>query len=195
MFTVFLFAYVQVCFLLPADHGLNPQTTWVGLVQQVFGCLQCLPSQLSEFDSAPLLAPSPLLLTQEQQPAGAVGRVAARGEAHSSTGAAKQQQQQQQQLELVELQETTTSYTAIIKLAHSNSSSSSSSQCSGLKPAPVSMVAGEVAGFTAKGPTHEIVLYLAQPMGVAPFRLRLLHPVQSRAAGEGASGLLPWSCC
>jgi hypothetical protein len=56
--------------------------------------------------------------------------------------------------------------------------------CSGLSAQPVVMVAGAFAAATSGGPTHEIVLSLAKPAGVAPFRLRLLHPVQASSGGR-----------
>ena len=189
----------QVSFLLPADHGLDLKHTWVGLVQQLFGFLQCLPLQLSAFKSQPLRAPSPLLLprlsTLSQQACGSSTAAAGGGDA--------QQQQQppgQLQLRLVDLQETTTSYTATIKLVAASSSgstgttTSSSSggssqagiQCSGLTATPRVMLAGALERATAKDPTHEVTLSLKQPAGVPPFKLRLLHPVQGSSAGEPA---------
>lgn len=59
--------------------------------------------------------------------------------------------------------------------------------CSGLSAQPVVMVAGAFAAATSGAPTHEIVLSLAKPAGVAPFRLRLLHPVQASSGGTKVS--------
>lgn len=192
---------MQVSFLLPADHGLDPDKTWVGLVQQLFGGLQCMPCLLSEFQSAPLVDPSPLLLPHAlaaQQQTGsqaAAAGAAASGEAGASSasaepGAPEQQQEQHLQLQLVDLQESTSSYTATIKLVSRNSSSSGGGSggqagvaCSGLTAKPVVMVAGAVAIATSKAPTHEVVLRVGQPQGVAAFRLQLLHPVQGSNAG------------
>jgi hypothetical protein len=209
-----VFVSVQVSFLLPADHGLDPTKTWVGLVQQLFGGLQCMPCLLSEFQSEPLMALSPLLLphplsavqlqtgVQPAAAAAAADSAEAGGSSVSAEPAASGQKKQQLQLQLVDLQESTTSYTATIKLVSTNSSTTSSSSsssgsgvsggssggqagvaCSGLTAKPVVMVAGAVAAATSKAPSHEVVLRLAQPPGVPPFRLQLLHPVQGSNAG------------
>jgi hypothetical protein len=213
---------LQVSFLLPADHGLDPKTTWVGLVQHMTGCLQCFPARLSAFKGQTLLAPSPLLLPSQH---------AAATSSSSSSGSSGQQQasstdaaaavQQSMQLQLVQLQESATSYVATIQLrdlqedpgddgaraiaaragtvsscssssssssgdpaSNSSSSGSVTSVCSGLSAQPVAMVAGAFAAATSSAPTHEVVLSLAKPTGVVPFRLRLLHPVQASSAGR-----------
>lgn len=186
-------------FLLPADHGLDPKTTWVGLVQHLFGCLQCFLVRLSAFKAEPLVAPSPLLLPQQHlDNTSSSSSGSSQGQHHASSTvsvADGELGQQPIQLQLVELRETTNSYTATIKLLGVQEgpakegqggpagSSGGSMTCSGLKAEPVVMVAGALAAAATGAPTHEVVLGLSQPAGVAPFRLQLLHPVQANCAG------------
>jgi len=193
-----------VSFLLPADHGLDPKTTWVGLVQHLFGCLQCFPVRLSAFTAEPLAAPSPLLLPQQHL--GNNGSSSSSADQHLASSTVDvsvgSQEQQTLQLQLVELRESTNSYTATIKLfgvqegpvkeaqGGPAGSSGGSTTCSGLKAEPVVMVAGAAAAAATGAPTHEVVLRLSQPAGVAPFRLQLLHPVQANSAG--GAGHLFW---
>jgi hypothetical protein len=116
----------QVSFLLPADHGLDLKTTWVGLVQHTTGCLQCLPARLSAFKSETLVAPSPLLLpTQHADTSSSSSNSncssasSSLGQQHAcSTGAAAAGNSvvRNMHLQMVQLQETTTSYVATIQL-------------------------------------------------------------------------------
>lgn len=128
--------------MLPADHGLDPHTTWVGVVQ-TFGLLFGLPKRLSDFTATPLQAPPPLLLgpdvlvggggtdsASSSNSSNVGGGGASSSSSPDSATQSDQQRQPQRQLRLVECEESTHFYTAKIKLVSSTTSTSSSSPTS-----------------------------------------------------------------
>lgn len=148
---------LQVSFLLPPDHGFDPATTTVGLLQHT-GCLYCTPKHLSEFSAAPLNTPGPFLADNTSS-------ASPRGSSSSSSPQALQG------LQLLQLQEDAAAYTATIRIGGSE-------PCSGLTVLPT------VLSAAARHVTHEIGFSVAKPQGLGGLQLRLLHPVDSSAASE-----------
>jgi hypothetical protein len=156
-----------VSFLLPADHGLDPATTTVGILQHI-GCLHCIPKLLSEFISTPLSSCGPNTISAASP--------------YSSSSGGSSSDQAVPQLQLLQLQEDAAAYTATLHIGGTEPGSGLSVQPAVLNPA-----AGHV--------THEIGFSVAKPAGLGEFKLRLLHPVDSSAASKGLSCLLSVGSC